>query len=76
MIKIDIDKLTADGNMHLLVLLTRDGKEELAFFAGFQISKDIELDPNYPDGKDGYVCKRTVPGYEWVTLKFKVMHPQ
>lgn len=66
---IDIDKLVADGEAQLI----HEGIKCGAQFVELGSSRDVEDDPNFPDGRDGYTVKRPVPGYHYLTLKYKVL---
>ena len=72
MIKIDADALIEGGKLQPLEIVRR-GETHHAVFEGYKLSKDVELDPNYPEGNCGYVQKRTVPGYHYLTLTFKIL---
>ena len=70
---VNIDKILEDEKLENITELTYNGKQSPARLVNLSLSRDVEDDPNYPEGNCGYVQKRPVAGYHYITLKFKVL---
>lgn len=71
-IAINIDKLIAGKATEDRAKLLHDGIAWDASFLDVSIARDVEVDPDQPVF-EGCVNKRPVPGYHYLTLRFKVL---
>lgn len=71
-IAINVDKLIAGKATEDITKLLHGGIAWDASLLDVSISRDVEVDPNQPVF-EGYVNKRPVPGYHYLTLRFKVL---